>query len=53
MISAEVQQELDAAIDVARLEATLMEQGVAKFVAPQKQLLLTIAEKRKTLAETN
>jgi transaldolase len=53
MISAEVQQELDAAIDVAHLEATLMEQGVAKFVAPQKQLMLTIAEKRKTLAETN
>ncbi len=53
MISAEVQQELDGAIDVAHLEATLMEQGVAKFVAPQKQLMLTIAEKRKTLAETN
>jgi transaldolase len=53
MISAEVQQELDAAVDVVHLEATLMEQGVAKFVAPQKQLLLTIAEKRKTLAETN
>lgn len=52
MVSVEVQQELDAAIDVAHLEATLMEQGVAKFVAPQKQLLQTIAEKRNTLAAT-
>ena len=50
MIPVDVQRELDATINVPHLEATLMEQGVAKFVAPQKQLLQTIAEKRKTLA---
>jgi hypothetical protein len=32
------------------MENTLMEQGVAKFVAPQKQLLQTIREKRASLA---
>jgi hypothetical protein len=31
------------------MEGTLMEQGVAKFVAPQKQLLATIAAKRTVL----
>lgn len=53
MIPVEVQRELDATINVPHLEATLMEQGVAKFVAPQKQLLQTIAEKRKTLVVGN
>ena len=43
-------QELDAAVDVPHMENTLMEQGVAKFVAPQKQLLQTIREKRASLA---
>jgi transaldolase len=43
-------QELDAAVDVQHMEETLMEQGVAKFVAPQKQLLQTIREKRTSLA---
>jgi transaldolase len=43
-------QELDAAVDVPHMEITLMEQGVAKFVAPQKQLLQTIREKRASLA---
>jgi hypothetical protein len=49
MISVELQRELDTAVNVEDLEKTLMEQGIAKFVAPQKQLLATIAEKRKTL----
>jgi len=43
-------KELDAAVDLQHLENTLMEQGVAKFVAPQKQLLQTITEKRISLA---
>jgi transaldolase len=43
-------EELDRVVRVEHLEATLMEQGVAKFVAPQKQLLQTIRDKRKTLA---
>lgn len=48
-VSEELQRELDATVDIEDLERTLMEQGIAKFVAPQKQLLATIAEKRKTL----
>lgn len=51
-IDASVQQELDAAVDVQKLEDVLMEQGVAKFVAPQKQLLQTIAEKRQALKKS-
>ncbi|MEI6527130.1 MAG: transaldolase family protein [Planctomycetota bacterium] len=43
-------RELDSAVQVQHMEDTLMEQGVAKFVAPQKQLLQTIQEKRATLA---
>ncbi|MCY3005624.1 MAG: transaldolase [Planctomycetota bacterium] len=43
-------RELDAALDVPHMEKTLMEQGVAKFVAPQKQLLQTIRDKRSSLA---
>jgi transaldolase len=43
-------KELDAAVEVQHMENTLMEQGVAKFVAPQKQLLQTIRDKRAILA---
>lgn len=43
-------EELDRAVDVDHMEAVLMEQGVAKFVAPQKQLTTTIAEKRALLS---
>jgi transaldolase len=42
-------QELDHAVDVDHMEKTLMEQGVAKFVAPQKQLIATVREKRALL----
>ncbi len=49
MLSSDLQAELDAAIDVADLERVLMEQGIAKFVAPQKQLLETIRQKRQAL----
>lgn len=42
-------RELDAAVDVPHMESTLMEQGVAKFVAPQKQLLDIVREKRALL----
>jgi transaldolase len=45
----DILQELDATIDVAKLEAGLMEEGLAKFAAPQKQLLATIARKRAAL----
>jgi transaldolase len=46
MVPDSVQAELDATIDVVDLENVLMEQGVAKFVAPQKQLIETIKQKR-------
>ena len=53
MISEPLAKELDAAVDVADMETTLMEQGVAKFVAPQKQLLQTIQEKRGALTRSS
>jgi transaldolase len=49
MPAASIQSELDASVNVPHMESTLMEQGVAKFVAPQKQLLQTIREKRTAL----
>ncbi len=52
MILESLANELDAAVDVPHMEKTLMEQGVAKFVAPQKQLLQTIREKRGALAKS-
>ncbi|MCY2985627.1 MAG: transaldolase [Planctomycetota bacterium] len=51
MVSESIAKELDAAVNVPDLEKTLMEQGVAKFVAPQKQLLQTIQEKRASLTK--
>jgi transaldolase len=51
MVSESIAKELDAAVIVSDLEKTLMEQGVAKFVAPQKQLLQTIQEKRASLTK--
>ena len=53
MISESLAKELDAAVDVEDMETTLMEQGVAKFVAPQKQLLQTIQEKRGALTRSS
>lgn len=41
---------IDAGVDFAHLEETLMREGVQKFVDPQKSLLATIAEKRSELA---
>ncbi len=51
LISESIAKELDAAVNVPHMETTLMEQGVAKFVAPQKQLLQTIQEKREALTK--
>jgi transaldolase len=53
MPSDAIAKELDAAVDVVHMEKTLMEQGVAKFVAPQKQLLSTIQEKRTALRKAS
>ncbi len=44
---AEVLTEIDAKIDMAHLEATLMDEGIQKFADPQKALLALIAEKQR------
>jgi transaldolase len=41
--------EIDAKVDMAKLEATLMEEGLKKFADPQKTLLRLIASKRAQL----
>ncbi len=40
---------LDRVVQIEDLERTLMKQGIDKFVAPQKQLLQTIRDKRAAL----
>lgn len=42
----EVLQDIDSKIDFGKMESFLMEEGVAKFVKPQKALLQTVAERR-------
>ena len=44
-----VQQEIDEKLNVEKMHAFLMEEGVAKFVKPQRQLLELIASKREQL----
>lgn len=46
MPSEEILADIDAKIDFAHLEKTLMEEGLKKFADPQKGLLATIAKKR-------
>jgi transaldolase len=45
----EVLAEIDAMVDVAKMEAVLMEEGIKKFADPQHALLKLIAEKRASL----
>jgi transaldolase len=42
--------DIDAQVDVQKLEDTLMREGVAKFADPQKSLLKLLSEKRQSLA---
>ena len=49
MPPAAVQAEIDKALDVAHMHKVLMEEGVAKFVKPQRALLKVVADKRKSL----
>jgi transaldolase len=42
-------REMDQLIDIVKVENGLMEEGLAKFATPQKQLLATIASKRAVL----
>ncbi len=46
---AEVLAEIEAKVDMAKLEATLMDEGLKKFADPQKALVKLIASKRATL----
>jgi transaldolase len=48
--SADVLKDIDAKVDMKKLEETLMEEGLKKFADPQKALLKLIADKRKQLA---
>jgi transaldolase len=46
----EVRKEIDAKVDMEKMERTLMEEGIKKFADPQKALLALIASKRTALA---
>ena len=43
---AAVVEEIDRLVDMEKLEATLMAEGIAKFANPQKALLALVAKKR-------
>jgi transaldolase len=43
-------EEIDRLVDMAKLEATLMAEGIAKFANPQKALLAMVAKKRQAVA---
>ena len=45
-----VQQEIDAAVDTTAMHCVLMQEGIDKFVKPQRALLELIASKRKELS---
>jgi transaldolase len=49
MPPAEVLAEIDAKVNMQKLEQTLMEEGLKKFADPQKQLLALIKQKRSEL----
>ena len=48
----DVLAEIDAKVDIQKMEDVLMAEGVKKFADPQKALLKLVAEKRKTLKPT-
>ena len=45
-----VSEEIDRLVNMKKLEATLMAEGIAKFANPQKKLLALVAEKRQSVA---
>jgi transaldolase len=49
MPDANVQTQIDQALDVKHMHEVLMQEGIAKFVKPQQALLELIAEKRKSV----
>jgi transaldolase len=50
MPSAEIVDEIASKVDPVQLERTLMDEGLAKFAQPQKELLALIRQKRDSLA---
>ena len=46
----ELIEEIDREVDMERLERTLMAEGIAKVVEPQRRLLAAVAEKRMAVA---
>lgn len=50
MPAEDLQHEIDTKVDVQAMHDTLMQQGVAKFVKPQRALLALIARKRAELS---
>lgn len=49
MPPAEVLKEIDEKVDMAKLEQTLMEEGLKKFADPQKALIALVKSKREAL----
>ena len=50
--AAAIVEELNSAANMQHLQDTLMAEGIAKFAAPQKQLIATIGRKRQALVGT-
>ena len=50
--AAAIVEELNSAANMQHLQDTLMAEGIAKFAAPQKQLIATIGHKRQALVGT-
>ncbi|MGH8193412.1 MAG: transaldolase family protein [Woeseiaceae bacterium] len=48
MPSSDIVSEIDSKVDMETLERVLMEEGIEKFVVPQKALLKLIADKRES-----
>ena len=46
---AAVLEEIERVVDIEKMERVLMEEGIAKFADPQKELLKMIAAKRREL----
>lgn len=50
MPSQSVQDEIDAALDIDHMHRTLMDEGIAKFVKPQRALLDVVRKQRQRVA---
>jgi transaldolase len=45
-----IQSEIDAKVEIKKMQRFLMDEGIEKFVKPQRELLSLIADKRKELS---